>query len=56
MKIDVLSTNMKDVMEIGTVEICIEQSKRIFICSTHKSPSVNYIDFNTELESLFDKF
>ena len=55
-KIYVLSTNIEDVMEIVTVEICIKQSKRILICCIYKSPSVNYDDFNTELESLFDKF
>ena len=43
-------------MEIVAVEICIKQIKKIVICCIHKSPSVNYNDFNSELESLFDKF
>ena len=30
-KIDVLSTNIEDVMEIVNVEICIKQSKRILL-------------------------
>ena len=55
-KIDVLSTSIEDVMEIATVEICIKQVKNIVICCTYKSPSVNYNDFNSKLESLFDKF
>ena len=54
--IDVHSTNIKDVIEIVTDGICIKQRERIVICCIYKSPSVNYNDLNTELESLFDKF
>ena len=43
-------------MEIVTVEICTKRRKKIVICCIYKSPSVSCNDFNTELESLFNKF
>ena len=50
-KINILSTNIEDVMEILTV-LCIK--KRIVICFIYKSASENYNDFNIELESLLN--
>ena len=54
-KIDVLSTGIKDVMEIVTVYISIKQLNKIVICCIYNSPSVNCNDFNSKLKSLFDK-
>ena len=55
-EIDILSTNIEDVMEIATVNIWINQRKSIVACCIYKNPPVTNNDFNTELESLFDKF
>ena len=54
-KIDVISTSIEDVVEIVIVKNFTKQLKKIVICCIYKSPSVNYNDFNSELESLFHK-
>ena len=54
-KIDVLSTSIKDVMEIVTIYIFTKQLKKIVICCIYKSTYVNYNDFNSKLINLFDK-